>query len=169
MKISEKTFNRLMNGVAIFAAIATLLVIFSVFHIGHVPSKSMVPTLNVDDILVIQVGAKAKRGDVILFYPHEEGNEQYVKRLIAVGGDTIAIHNGQVILNGEPLDEPYLNTEAVDMQWPEGAEPATEMEEYTIPEGYFWAMGDNRGNSVDSRFYGAFPNDRYIGKIVFHF
>lgn len=169
MRISKKAFRWLINGIAIITILATLFIIFSIFHIGHVPSRSMVPTLQVDDLLIVKMGAKPKRGDIILFYPHADDDEQYVKRLIAVGGDTISIHNGQVILNGEPLDEPYLNAGLADVEWPEGEGPATEMADYTIPAGYFWAMGDNRNNSLDSRYYGAFPIENYIGKVVFYF
>ena len=103
------------------------------------------------------------QGDIIVFQSElktESGGEKLlVKRIIAVPGDTIAIQDGQVILNGQPLEESYTKD----------GYTASEMEEITVPEGYLFAMGDNRQNSMDSRDsrVGMVPVGSVMGKAFF--
>lgn len=159
MKISKTAFNALKTGISILVSIATLVGFFCLFSLATIPTGSMIPTLQINEMCVVQKTQKVNRGDIVIFYPHANNPERYAKRVIAMGGDTIAIHDGVVILNGKPLDEPYLRD----------GYTQTEMEELTVPEGHFFAMGDNRNNSIDSRYYGSFPCDRLVGKVVFHF
>lgn len=118
----------------------------------HIPSTSMVPTLEVGDYLYApKVGFNAERdlnrGDIIIFTPPkswQEGNsEYYVKRVIGLPGDTISsAGQGTISLNGEPLDEPYLNGI---QEFP------GEVYSHTVPDGKLFVMGDNREASNDSR------------------
>ncbi|MCP2254401.1 signal peptidase I [Prauserella aidingensis] len=89
----------------------------------------------------------------------------FVKRVIATGGQTVECCDEQnrVLVDGEPLDEPYLHLE--------GGRPQASFDQVTVPEGYVWVMGDNRNNSADSRYHndgggasGAVPVDNVIGK-----
>lgn len=92
----------------------------------------------------------------------EIGKESYIKRVIAVAGDTILIEDGNVYLNGEKLDEEYLpddvRTERTGLYY-----------DLTVPEGYVFAMGDNRGYSKDCRSFGCVPIDKIESKVVYRF
>jgi signal peptidase I len=122
-----------------------------------------------------------KRGDIIVFRYPVNINENYVKRVIGIPGDHIHLVNRDVYLNGHKLDEPY--TQHVFPQpnnyrdnFP--AEPdsivlprAMDMlqnhvvnGEVVVPEGFYFAMGDNRDNSLDSRYWGFVPRENIIGK-----
>ena len=135
-----------------------------------VKEHSMENTLKENDYLFVSkraytwLGGAPKYGDIIVFKSDLElGNnsgqtKQLIKRVIAVPGDYISIHNGVVYLNGIALDETYTKDGFTD----------TEMDEITIPEGYLFAMGDNRQHSADSRDsrIGLVPIERVKGKAV---
>lgn len=118
-----------------------------------VKEHSMENTLAENDYLFVSkraytwLGGAPKYGDIIVFKSELELGDgsnkkrQLIKRVIAVPGDYIEIHGGIVYLNGEALDEPYTKDGFTD----------TEMDEITVPEGYIFAMGDNRQHSADSR------------------
>ena len=92
-----------------------------------------------------------KRGDIIIFkYPDNESTK-YVKRVIGLPGDTVSFKDGDVYINGEKLNEPYLKTQH---------STYTSVESYTVPEGSYFMLGDNRENSKDSRFW----NNTYVKK-----
>ncbi len=103
-----------------------------------------------------------KRGDIIVFkssLTDEEGNEKnLIKRIIGLPGDTIAIKEGYVYINGEKIDEPYVAEQGV----------SGEMDEITVPEGELFVMGDNRAVSQDSRSeeVGTISEDSIIGKVI---
>lgn len=83
------------------------------------------------------------------------GTEQdFIKRVIAVGGDTVRGSGGQVSVNGEVIEEPYL---------PEGTQ-TSDFAAITVPEGEIFVMGDNRNNSDDSRNFGPVPTDTVVGR-----
>jgi signal peptidase I len=122
-----------------------------------------------------------KRGDVIVFRYPMNIQENYVKRVIGVPGDHIRVVNKNVILNGKQLVEPYIQhvspaIEPYRDNFP--SEPfgpvydrAREMLEHNVvngelvvPEGFYFAMGDNRDNSLDSRYWGFVPRENIIGK-----
>lgn len=120
---------------------------FLIFKV-YIPSSSMVPTLNVDDrLLVTRVynPEKLQRGDIVVF-DSDELNETVIKRLIGLPGDTIKIDGTAVYVNGKKLDEPYVKY------------PLESYGTYVVPEGKYFFLGDNRANSNDSRFW----NNPYI-------
>ena len=120
---------------------------FLIFKV-YIPSSSMVPTLNVDDrLLVTRVynTEKLQRGDIVVF-DSDELNETVIKRLIGLPGDTIKIDGTAVYVNGKKLDEPYVKY------------PLESYGTYIVPEGKYFFLGDNRANSNDSRFW----NNPYI-------
>jgi signal peptidase I len=81
-------------------------------------------------------------------------SEDYIKRVIGVEGDTVSGRNGQVYVNGEPLDEPYLPDEVETQNF----------DPFKVPENSLFVMGDNRGASDDSRSFGPVPVDKVIGR-----
>lgn len=124
---------------------------------------------------------EVKRGDVIVFQYPLDIRQDYVKRAIGIPGDRIHILNKQVYVNGKPILEPYrilideqrssyLNNfpQQPDVQiYPRGMEMLRDHVvngELVVPEGFYFAMGDNRDNSADSRFWGLVPRENIRGK-----
>ena len=131
-------------GIPLIAAfiISILIQKFFMFKV-LIPSESMVPTLNVgDQLFVTRVYnlEKLERGDILVFYS-EELQEDLIKRLIGLPGDTVEIRDGVVSVNGETLIEDYIGTED-DFN---GI--------YEVPEGKYFFLGDNRLYSKDSRYW----------------
>ncbi len=126
-----------------------------------IPSESMLPTIRAGDrLLVDKITYKFKeieRGDIVVFKPPPSAiinkDEVFIKRVIALPGETISIKNGVVFINGAPLAEPYINEE-----------PRKNFGPLTIPDNHIFVMGDNRNYSYDSRFWGPLPIDNLIGK-----
>jgi signal peptidase I len=97
-----------------------------------------------------------QRGDIVVFDPPGQHTEPYIKRIIGLPGDHIAIHDGGVYINGQRLDEPYLRS---DTSW-----RGITSQDYVVEPGHLFVMGDNRNNSSDSRVFGAVPISSVIGK-----
>ncbi|MBS4957161.1 MAG: signal peptidase I [Clostridium sp.] len=128
--------------IVIAVILAVLINKFLIFKV-KIPSESMVPTLNVGDrLFVTRVynPENLKRGDIVVFYS-EEKNEDMIKRLIGLPGDEVVINDGRVTVNGETLEENYIGT--VDNY----------SGEFTVPEGKYFFLGDNRYWSLDSRYW----------------
>jgi signal peptidase I len=97
-------------------------------------------------------------GDIVVFSDPSGQHEQLIKRVIAVAGQEVDIRDGAVFIDGERLQEPYLQGVKTEV----GTKPLP----MTIPDGHVWLMGDNRGNSGDSRFLGAQPVSAIKGRAV---
>ena len=82
----------------------------------------------------------------------------FVKRIIGLPGDVLAMKDGYVYRNGEKLDPDYIAEDMI-----------TNGQTYVVPEGTIFCMGDNRNNSNDSRYMGAYPMNNFFGKLVAHF
>jgi signal peptidase I len=126
----------------------------------YIPSTSMVPTLEIGDRVLVnkfiyRFQAPA-RGDVVVFVAPEDKNMDLIKRVIAVGGQTVSIDHGFVSVDGKKLDEPYVV--------PANRDDYSLPQPVRIPEGYVWVMGDNRANSSDSRVIGPQPVTSLLGK-----
>jgi signal peptidase I len=134
-----------------------------------IPSASMLPTLQLGDRLVIEKISyrlhPPQRLDIAVFLPPQQlqGNydpdQAFIKRVIGVPGDRIAIQQGHVYINDQLLTETYLAT---------GAE-LQDLPLTTVPPNELFMMGDNRNNSNDSRYWGFLPLKNVIGKAVFRF
>ena len=154
--------------ILLVALIVALILRSYVVEPRFIPSGSMEPSLLVGDrILVDKLSYRfnpPERGDIVVFYPPvtpatPDHSKAYIKRLIAKGGDRVNVINHQVVLNGQPLNELYI------------AEPPMYRlrQEVTVPNGYYWVMGDNRNNSNDSHVWGFLPAENIIGKAVVRF
>ena len=157
----------------VLALLAVLAVRHFVVQPFRVPSASMAPTLEAGDVLLADrtSAGEAERGGVVVFDGRgyfapsaEDGDRYWVKRVIAVGGDSIACcgDEGVLLLNGEELEEPYL---------PGGMAPSTTEFDLVVPEGRMFVLGDNRPDSTDSRHLlgapggGMIPVDRVVGRV----
>ena len=137
-------------------------VIAAPFYVG---SGSMVPTLMVwDRILINKLAydfAEPQRGDIVLFESPEGGEEPLIKRVVGLPGETIEVRAGRLYVDGRRQREPYVNDHLRNMQSPYGPTK--------VPEGHYFMMGDNRGNSADSRVFGPVPEENLIGEALFRF
>lgn len=127
-----------------------------------IPSASMSPTLNVDDIaLVFKMinPENLKTGDIVVFNS-EEAKDTLIKRLIGKPNDVIVLSKGRVSVNGKYLDEDYVKYNNI-----------TYENKFKVPEGKYFFLGDNRDNSFDSRYWNeAFiDKDQIIGKALLRF
>jgi signal peptidase I len=157
-----------------------------------IPSASMEPTLMTHDRVLVNrfskriLGHDPKVGDIVVFHPPhgadlggapecgspgqgggtqtpcsrptpDKSSQTFVKRVVGVGGDTIAIRDGHVIRNGKPAKEPFA------APCGDSGAPCDFPDPIVVPKGYFFMMGDNRGNSEDSRFWGPVPSSWVIG------
>jgi len=100
-----------------------------------------------------------QRGDVIVFHPPISPSEEYIKRIIAIPGDTIALTDTSVTVNDVDLKEPYVNPADTGPNENGQVIPPTK-----LGPGEYWVMGDNRGDSIDSRAFGAVPRQNIVGK-----
>lgn len=134
---------------ALVMALVSLILVFTlVGRIIGVSGRSMVPTLNDRDMLILQsIGYTPRQGDVVvLTKPFSTVTGPIVKRVIAVGGQSVSIdyNEGTVSVDGQVLNEPYIN----ERMWPPSYPNQSEV---TVPEGSIFVMGDNRNASSDSR------------------
>lgn len=122
-----------------------------------------------------------QKGDVIVFHAPQDPGKDYIKRVIGTPGDTIKIEDGKVLVNGQALQEPYIDDELTtgndgfDFE-SQGQQPATEggrclPEEscWKVPDANLFVLGDNRDGSSDSRSWGYVPYDYVVGKAMFSY
>ncbi|MEM1251290.1 MAG: signal peptidase I [Cyanobacteria bacterium P01_H01_bin.21] len=138
----------------------------------YIPSESMKPTLLVNDRLVVEKISyrlqDPKRGDIVVFWPPSEivpagqRRDAFIKRIVGLPGDTVEVTDGTVLVNGDELDENYIQSP-----------PTYEQAPLTIPAGNYFVLGDNRNASYDSHAWDIsqpfVPEDQIIGKAVVRF
>jgi signal peptidase I len=154
----------------------------------RVPSGSMKPTYAVGDEVEYTARQDAAVGEVVIFYPpsgaatNECGSREgpfyageqgrvacsrategrashlFIKRVVAVGGDRIGIEDGYAVLNGQRQEEPFI--EACDTNGPD-----CNLDAVTVPDGTVFVLGDNRGASDDSRYWGPVPTSSIVGVV----
>lgn len=128
-----------------------------------IPSGSMIPTIEIGDRvlaekLTYRFSHPPERGDIVVFDDPDPTKPQLIKRVIAVEGQTVDVHDDGVYVDGKRLDEPYT--------YGKPSIPGTVALPVTVPDGELWLMGDNRTNSGDSRFFGTRPVDSVRGRAV---
>ena len=107
--------------------------------------------------LSIKTTLNPKRGDVVVFdppFPYDASGKQFVKRIIAIPGDTIENSSGIILVNGKPYGNDYGPTSEI-----------SEVPKTLVPEGYYYVLGDNRNSSNDSRNFGFVPRTNIIGRV----
>jgi signal peptidase I len=159
--------------IIVVAVIITTLLRTFVVDQYEIPTGSMEPTIEIGDRLFAEKVSyrfdKPAQGDIVTFHDptRTEAAEDRVliKRCIAVGGQVVDLVNGQVVVNGVALSEPYTHGQASN---PLSTMDGVEIEyPYTVPANAVWVMGDNRMDSSDSRFFGPVSRDKLIGKALF--
>lgn len=119
----------------------------------------MEPTLFKQDVVLLNIMAYKltlpKRGDIVVFKLPDR-NEFLIKRVIGLPGEIILIANGQVFINGIPLEEPYIYSSSI-----------TDLGPFRIPQGKYFVMGDSRHNSEDSRIWGPIDLRNILGRADF--
>lgn len=130
-----------------------------------IPTGSMIPTIELQDRVIankfIYRFTEPKRGDIVVLDDPTGSVDTLIKRVIAVGGETVDLVDGAVVVDGVVLDEPYTHGLP--------SEPMVQQMPYTVPEGSVWLMGDYRTNSADSRVFGAVPLTEVRGRAIFRF
>ncbi len=159
--------------VAVCALAMALLIRMFLVQAYYIPSSSMEATLREDDrVLVNKLSYRfgdIQRGDVIVFSKPDgapgEIND-FIKRVIALPGETVAFSNGQVLIDGEPYNEPYvdLTRTFVNGRLMDCANEPASADYCLVPEGTVFVMGDNREGSTDSRTFGPIEIDSIVGR-----
>ncbi len=171
----------------IIAGVVALLLMHFVVRTFWIPSGSMLPTLDIHDVLLaneIEYRLQdPKDGQIAVFLPPPElGTTDFIKRVMAVPGDAFRIHNGVVYRNGKKLDEPYLPASqrpdyelevknyrifvdgvALDPSRAKVPPQAQWQNADRLPRGYYLMLGDNRNDSDDGHLWGLLPRDHFVG------
>lgn len=162
---SKEWLKAFLLAMVLFFLIRTFL--FAPFIVD---GESMAPTLHSGERLIVTkivyLWGEPKRGDIIVF--HATKTRDYIKRVIALPGETVEIRDDRLFIDGKEVPEPYLEeyrrkTQEAGLKLTEDYGPAT------VPEGAYFVLGDNRRNSQDSRMIGTISKDQIVGRadIVF--
>jgi len=156
----------------------------------YIPSGSMLPTLQINDRLIIdKLGYKfgdPQRGDIVVFNPTEalstDYKDAFIKRIVGLPGEKLEVKNGRVYVNGRPLEEKYVASKLEPAAPINGSSQHQQTEingcppnmrflekPQTVPTDSYLVMGDNRQHSYDSRCWGFVPRENIIGRAIFRF
>jgi len=153
------TVRDIVETVLIALLIATVIraIVVETFVVEG-PSMEMT-VYDAERVLVWKIAyrfSKPKRGDIVIFKYPLNPNKDYIKRVVAVGGDTVEMRLGRLYVNGQQVQEPYVHYPGL-----------TDMKAIAVPEGSVYVMGDQRTNSEDSRSFGPVKVKDVKGKAVF--
>lgn len=152
---------------AILLAVAFVFIVrMFLFAPIVVEGPSMLPTLHDRDQMIVNKIAytlgEPDRFDIVVFHAPEKND--FIKRIIGLPGEHVEVKNNVLYIDGEPIDEPFLNDQIFTNDF-----KLEELEEgyEVVPEDSVFVMGDNRSNSTDSRIIGVVPMDEVVGKAKF--
>jgi signal peptidase I len=171
MEFLKKLIAAIFDFLQSIVVVMALMVMVYLFIMSpqEISGESMFPTFeNGEYILTNKVEYKIhepQRGDVVVFKSPRNKDIDYIKRIIAVPGDTITLQNGKYSVNGQLLSEQYLPPNLYTF----AGSFLKENMEVTVPPGYYFVSGDNRPHSLDSREFGFVPKEDIIGKAFFRY
>ena len=192
IKKEFKPFLKETLDTIVFVIVMVTIIRFFIGEIRWIPSGSMRPTLIEGDRIFVERFSRfyttPKRGDVMVFYPPFVQLDEspigifkrltgffckdiaYIKRVVGMPGDKLEIkknYRGRyfVYINDKPLEEDYILSDFDSIPCNENMYCGP----FIVPQGEYFMMGDNRHNSLDSRYWGFLPQDRFVGKAVFLF
>jgi len=145
--------------VALAVALAVVIVRWQFLDIATVTSDSMAPTVCTGDtVLVARLDHPSTVGvDDIVTFPSPQDGGQTIKRVVAVAGQSVAIHDAELVVDGRTFDEPYVDHASID-----GVYTGT----VTVPQVSLFVLGDHRETSIDSRGYGPIPTTVINGRLL---
>ena len=125
----------------------------------RVDGYSMVPTFQGGEFIIVSKMTykfgELSRGDILVFHQPRDPDQDYIKRVIGLPGETVRVNNEQVLIDGQALDDPYIN------------EAPRYTGSWVVPEGMVFVLGDNRNNSSDSHSWGPLSMNNVIGRAIF--
>jgi signal peptidase I len=153
----------------ILETLALIAVIYALVNLATarfvVEGRSMQPNFTDDQFLIVSrvnyMFGQPERGDIIVFHYPRNVEQDYIKRVIGLPGETVELRGQQIYINGEPLDEPYINEPCEarlcgDESWVLGADE-------------YFVMGDNRNHSQDSRVFGPVSEQFIVGEALLRY
>lgn len=172
------TSGRRRAGIALIATTVLLVgvprAVFILVYDGRpfkIPTSAMEPTIRIGDRILTVKDDTPERGDIVVFHPPAKALQPgfgespedltFVKRVVGLPGDRVRIAGNHAVVNGRRLDEPYVLTK-----------PCTEvcnLREVTVPPDRYYVLGDNRGESDDSRAWGSVARDDLVGRVFFRY
>lgn len=175
---SKSAFREYAEAI-IMALILALFIRTFIVQAFKIPSGSMIPTLEIGDHILVnklsyglrlpflerylmQYGTPG-RGDVVVFIYPEDRSKDFIKRVIAVGGDSVEVRAKKIFINGKPSDDPHAHFAGYD-PLAGGAGSGDDYGPKTVPQNSIFVMGDNRDRSYDSRFWGFVDLNDVRGK-----
>lgn len=150
-----KTIRKYAVIINIGLAILAALWLSQYYRLAVVSGKSMEPSLSQGDLVVVRMGVLPQRGDIAVI-DSEVLHRRIIKRVVAVGGDTVIISDGELRINGEILEEEYIK------------EPYEHISDFfLVPPQCVYVLGDNRNFSRDSRMIGFIPIEEVTGVLIY--
>ncbi|MFC1674664.1 signal peptidase I [Candidatus Omnitrophota bacterium] len=178
MSAHKKSVIREWAESIIIAFVMAMIIRAFVIQAFKIPTGSMRPTLIEGDIILVNkfiYGAKIpftnlrlpavrqpKRGDVIVFVYPDNPKKDFIKRLVAVGGETVEIDNGTIYVDAEPLTGSSFSQR----YYYNRGDFAGEGRKIKVPEDSYFVLGDNSASSQDSRYWGFVPRENLLGKAL---
>jgi signal peptidase I len=175
---SKSTFREYAEAIGMALLLALFIRTFMV-QAFKIPSGSMISTLEIGDHILVNKLAygiripfwedylvdfqKPRRGDVIVFIYPEDRSKDFIKRVIAVGGETVEIRNKEIYIDGKKVDDSHAQFRGIPGP-PQRCQD--DCGPLTVPENHLFVMGDNRDSSLDSRFWGFVNLDDVRGKAI---
>lgn len=148
-------------------SVAVLFCFFLITFVAQafrVQGTSMLPLLEDGERIIVNKFAyrfhAIERGDVVVFWFPRDPSVSFIKRVVGLPGDTVEIRRGQVLVNGQPVEERYVR--------PQYREQET-LAPFEVSKGYYYVLGDHRNSSNDSRNWGEVPEKYIYGKAFFRF
>jgi signal peptidase I len=156
----------------VFAGVIAILIVVFVIQPVRVEGQSMMPKLHDQDRIFVNkfiyplrewLGDKEpiKRGDIVVLLFPNDPSKSYIKRVVGLPGEKVEIQDGKLFINGESIDEPYLESDYL-------SHDSTPVP-VDVTSHHYFVMGDNRSNSSDSRSWGLVPEKYIYGKAIFRY